>query len=402
MSFRLRLFLPAILLASLLTFCAANDNLSHPASQSTYVMTDDDGLLHSYISFFLAGTSGSGPTLTFQTNVNSGGKGIGGGFFGTPRVNLLHDSSAQCAYLSNAGSGDVASINIQTETRVGNFFGSATDNGSTNGIGIVLNQNYLYAGYSASNTIGTFAIGSGCQLTFLGDVSAAGLNGGWVGGMAINGNMLVVAYGDGSIQSFNIANGVPMSNNDEQNSTGFAAAYFPEGGDITQDGHFAIFGDASVPTTIEVSDISSGKLTATVQYTVGAPINAVGPGFNSATVWLSPDESLLYVGNSQGNTVTAAFFNKNTGKVSAGCNSAPLNGFYNPWSYVGSLVTRDNSGTGGVLYLAEFASTGSSIGILQVVSNGTTCTLTEPSTSPVLDPFSGGLLSIQAFPPRLF
>ena len=117
--------------------------------------------------------------------------------------------------------------------------------------------------------------------------------------------------------------------------------------DITQDGHFAIFGDASVPTTIEVSDISSGKLTATVQYTVGAPINAVGPGFNSATVWLSPDESLLYVGNSQGNTVTAAFFNKNTGKVSAGCNSAPLNGFYNPWSYVGSLVTRDNSGTGG-------------------------------------------------------
>jgi len=39
MSFRLRLFLPAILLASLLTFCAANDNLSHPASQSTYVMT---------------------------------------------------------------------------------------------------------------------------------------------------------------------------------------------------------------------------------------------------------------------------------------------------------------------------------------------------------------------------
>jgi hypothetical protein len=67
MSFRLRLFLPAILLASLLTFCAANDNLSHPASQSTYVMTDDDGLLHSYISFFLAGTSGSGPTLTFQT-----------------------------------------------------------------------------------------------------------------------------------------------------------------------------------------------------------------------------------------------------------------------------------------------------------------------------------------------
>jgi hypothetical protein len=402
MSLRLRLFLTAIVLASPLTLCTAKDDPSHAPAQSTYVMTDDDGLMHSYVSFFLAGTSGSGPTLTFQTNVNSGGQGIGGGFFGTPRVNLLHDSSAQCAYASNAGSGDIATFNIQAEQRVGNYFGSATDSGNTNGIGLVLNQNYLYAGYTASNTIGTFAIGSGCQLTFLGDVAAAGLNGGWVGGMAINGNILVVAYGDGSIQSFNIANGLPMSNNDEQNSSGFAAAYFPEGVDITQDGHFAIFGDASVPTTVEVSDISSGKLTTTVGYTVGTSFNAVGPGINSASVWLSPDESLLYIGNSQGNTVTAAFFNKNTGKVSAGCSSAPLKGFYNPWTYVGSLVTRDPTGTGGVLYLAEFAPNGSSIGILEVSSTGTTCTLTEPSTSPVLDPFSGGLLSIQAFPPRPF
>ena len=326
MSFRFRLFLTAMMLASVVANSAAKDP-SHTPSQSTYVITDDDGLLHSYISFFLAGTSGSGPTLTFQTNVNTGGKGIGGGFFGTPRVNLLHDSSAQCAYVSNAGTGDVASINIATQTRVGNFLGSANDNGNTNGIGIVLNDNYLYAGYSASNTIGTFAIGAGCQLTFLGDVSAAGLNGGWVGGMAIHGNILVVAYGDGSIQSFNIANGIPMSNNDEQNSTGFAAAYFPEGVDITQDGHFAIFGDASIPTTIEVSDISSGKLAPTVQYTVPTPHTAVAEGFNSASVWLSPDESLLYIGNSQGDTVTAAFFNKNTGKISAGCSSAAAEQF---------------------------------------------------------------------------
>ncbi len=401
MSFRFRLFLTAMMLASVVANSAAKDP-SHTPSQSTYVITDDDGLLHSYISFFLAGTSGSGPTLTFQTNVNTGGKGIGGGFFGTPRVNLLHDSSAQCAYVSNAGTGDVASINIATQTRVGNFLGSANDNGNTNGIGIVLNDNYLYAGYSASNTIGTFAIGAGCQLTFLGDVSAAGLNGGWVGGMAIHGNILVVAYGDGSIQSFNIANGIPMSNNDEQNSTGFAAAYFPEGIDITQDGHFAIFGDASIPTTIEVSDISSGKLAPTVQYTVPTPHTAVAEGFNSASVWLSPDESLLYIGNSQGDTVTAAFFNKNTGKISAGCSSPPLNNFYNPWTYVGSLVTRDTTGTGGVLYLAEFAPLGSSIGILQVTSNGTTCTLTEAATSPAMDSFSNGLLSIQAFPPRTF
>src|SRR5580658_2964919 len=136
MKFRLRLFQTAIVLASLVVVCAAKDDPSRTPSPSTYVMTNDDGLLHSYISFFLAGTSGSSPTLTFQTNVNTGGKGIGGGFFGTPRVNLLHDSSAQCAYVSDAGTGDIASINIQTQTRVGNFLGSATDSGSANGIGI--------------------------------------------------------------------------------------------------------------------------------------------------------------------------------------------------------------------------------------------------------------------------
>jgi hypothetical protein len=217
--------------------------------------------------------------------------------------------------------------------------------------------------------------------------------------MALNGNMLVVTYIDGSIQSFNTANGIPMSNNDEQNAAGFAAAFFPDGVDITQDGHFAIFADAAVPTTVEISDLSSGKLAPTVKYTLGVSTNAVGPEINSATIRLSPDESLLYIGNSQSGNVTAAFFNKNTGKVLPGCASQQLSGFYNPWSYIGSLATRDTTGTGNVLYAAEF---GSSIAIINVTSTGTTCTLTESSASPVGDDFSPGLLSIQVFPPRPF
>ena len=262
-----------------------------------------------------------------------------------------------------------------------------------------MNKNYLYAGYTLSNTIATFAVGAGCQLSFLGDISVTPLNGGWVAGMALNGNILVVTYIDGSIQSFNTANGVPMSNNDEQNAAGFAAAFFPDAVDITQDGHFAIFADAAVPTTVEVSDLSSGKLAPTVQYTIGVATNAVGPGINSATVRLSPDESLLYIGNSQSGGVTAAFFNKNTGKVTPGCASQQLSGFYNGWSYIGALATRDTTGTGNVLYAAEF---GSSIAILNVTSTGTTCTLTESAASPVADLLSGGLLSIQTFPPRPF
>src|SRR5208282_3607609 len=379
--------------------CAAGNGPSKIPDSPIYVMTNDDGLLHSYVSFYLAGGSQGAPTLTFQNSVNTGGIGIGGGFFGSPRVTLLPDPSAQCVYASDAGSGDIAAINIQMQQLVGNFSASANDSGTSNGIGLVMNKDYLYAGYTLSNTIATFAVGAGCQLSLLGDISVTPLNGGWVAGMALSGNILVVTYIDGSIQSFNTANGIPMSNNDEQNAAGFAAAFFPDGVDFTQDGHFAIFADAAVPTTVEVSDLSSGKLAPTVQYTIGVGTNSVGPGLNSATVRLSPDESLLYIGNSQSGNVTAAFFNKNTGKVTPGCASQQLSGFYNPWSYIGSLATRDTTGTGGVLYAAEFPA---SIAIITVTSDGSTCTLTESSASPVIDNFSGGLLSIQTFPPRPF
>jgi 6-phosphogluconolactonase (cycloisomerase 2 family) len=397
-----KLFIVLILIATLtvpLMLFAASKNKPNPLDSPIYVVTNDDALLHSYVTFFLAGGTQGSPTLTYLNSVNTQGLGIGGGFFGTPRLTLLPDGSAQCLYASDAGTGDIAALNIQTQQLVGNFSGSSNDSGTSNGIGLVMNQNYLYAGYTLSNTIATFAVGAGCQLSFLGDIAVTPLNGGWVAGMALNGNMLVVTYIDGSIQSFNIANGIPISNGDEQNATGYSSAYFPDAVDITQDGHFAIFADAAVPTTVEVSDLSSGKLAPTVQYILGLATNAVSPGVNSATVRLSPDESLLYIGNSQNGYVTAAFFNKNNGKVSGGCASQLLNNFYNPWSYVGSLATRDPTGTGNVLYAGEF---GSSIAIINVTSTGTSCTLMEAPASPVVDNLSPGLLSIQVFPPRPF
>jgi sugar lactone lactonase YvrE len=304
-------------------------------------------------------------------------------------------------YISDASTNDIAAINIQTQALAGNFTGSSTDNGNTNGIGMVVNQNYLYAGYTASNTIATFSVGSGCQLTFLADITVAPLNGGLVDGMALNGNIMVVTYIDGSIQSFNIANGVPIPNNDEQYTAGFASGpFYANGVDITQDGHFAIFGDTATATVVEVSDLSSGKLAPTVMYIIPQqPSNTIGPAISSSTVRLSPDESLLYIANSQLPYVTAAFFNKTAGKLSPGCTSPTLNLFYNPWSYVASLATRDTTGTGNVLYAAEFASY---IAIINVTSTGTTCTLTEAPSSPVINEASPGLLSIGVFPPRPF
>jgi hypothetical protein len=384
-----------ILVCASLLAAAEKSSPSNPI----YVITNDDGTAQNGASFFVAGGSQGNPTLTFQQSVNTQGVGIAGGFFGTPRLAMLPSSSAQCVYVSDAGSGDIAAINIQSRQLVGNFTGSSNDKGTSNGIGMVLNQNYLYAGYTLSNTIATFAVGTGCQLSFLGDISVTPLNVGWIAGMALSHNVLVVTYIDGSIQSFNTANGIPISNNDEQNATGFASAYFPDGVDITQDGHYAIFADAAITTTIEVSDISSGKLTPTVVYTLGESTRSIAPVVNSATVRLSPDQSLLYIGNSQSGNVSAAFFSKTTGKVVGGCASKQLTNFYNPWVYIGALATRDTTGTGNVLYAAEFPS---NIAIVNVTATGTTCTLTEAPSSPVSDQASPGLFSIEVFPPRPF
>src|ERR1700678_1172127 len=165
-----------------------------PSNSSIYVMTNDDGTLHSYSSFYAAGGTQGAPTLTYVRSVNTQGTGIGGGFFGTNRVTMPPSSSAQCEYVSDANSGDIAAINIQSQQSVGSFLGSSNDIGTSNGIGLVMNQNYLYAGYTLSNTIATFSVGAGCQLTFLGDISVTPLNGGYIAGMALNGNILVVTY----------------------------------------------------------------------------------------------------------------------------------------------------------------------------------------------------------------
>ncbi len=414
MQCQLRVFLTAILSASLLTYALASDKSPNPPSQTNYLITNDDGLLHNYLSFFTPGGTQGAPTLNFAFDVNAVGLGIGGGYFAAPRVNMLNSPTTQCVYASNGGTGDISGVNIQTQQLAGPFAGSTLDSGDANGIGIVLNANYLYAGYSASNTIGTFAVQAGCQLSFLGDTPAAGLNGGGVAGMALHGNMMVVSYADGSIESFNVSEGMPVSNGDAQNSTGYTmhGISFPEGVDITSDGHFAIFGDSAINTTVEVSDISSGRLTATVPYTFGGPPPSVPPNVggvlvsptNSGVVRLSPDESLIYVGNNDGGSVSALFFNTQTGAISGGCRTQALTGFYNPWAFTGSIATRDNTGTGGVLYVAEygFSGTGSFIGVLNINSNGTACTLTESSASEVPDHLSSGLLSITTYPPRSF
>ena len=396
------LTLAMFIIALLPAYATSKGNI--PNSNAIYLIVNEDlGYpLQNAIEVYLA----QGSQITLQAEISTGGYGIQGGYFGTSRLAAVPSVSASCVYVSDAGSNDVAGFSLQTQQFAGTFPASQTDNGGANGIGLAMNTNYLYASFTTSNTIATYALRGNCSLSFLGDVPALGLNGGSITGMATNDKLLVVAYGDDSIQSFNVSGGTPVANNDLQNSTASAngtggVAIFPTAVDLTQDGKFALFGDIAPSTIIEVSSLGTGKLSRTSVYPVGTKSDA-------GTIRLSPDQSLLYITNNEFGTVTAAFFDSQTGTLRKGCVSAPLYGFNGrPW--YGSVVARDTTGTGNLLYVAEYGrdqaeinhGPASAIGMLAVTSDGTTCTLTETNTSPVLLTFPG-TLSLGVYPPRPF
>ena len=380
----------------------------------TYVIVNEDWQFpySTEYSIFLATGTDTAPSLTLQSVIQTYTHfGSFGGFFGTPRIASAPDVNTNCVYLSNSGDNTISAVALDTQQLVNVYTGSLSDSGSPNGIGLAVTSKYLYAGYSSSNTIGVFSTDSGCGLTFLQDVPAAGKNGGGPTGIAVNGNILVLSYGDGSIQSFDVTNGIPVPNHDLQNSLGFAGPVtglnnplgnIPNGVDLSQDGRWAIFGDTA---TVPVVEVSSLFTFAHEQLARTRAWFTLGTGVDAGTVHLSPDGTLLYMVNSESGTVSAAFFNTATGLLTPGCTSAPLQGFNTAHPWYGQVVTRDTTGTGKVLYVAEFGrgideqTNPSAIGILTVLVNGNKCTITESPNSPVMLTWPGAL-SLGAYPPR--
>ena len=364
------------------------------AQTTHYVITNDDVHSANTATFYALGGTLSNPTLTQLAVVPTGGKGHDSGYFAASGVNLLRDPQGQCIYIADSDTNDVAGMVLGTQQVTGNFKGSRLDSGGLVGIGMTMNDQYLYVSYTGTYTVATFQVLPGCQLKFLKDIDAVGRGLGTVDGMAIRNNLLVVAYADSTIESFDISAGVPVPNGDTQLSTGSINGNLPAGVDITRDGHFAIFGDTSGATTIEVSDISSGKLAPTVVYTIASAAD-------SNDVYLSPDETMLYISNNRGGTVTAAFFDKTTGVVSPGCTSNTLRGFNTRWNWTAGIATAMNTGTGQLLYVAEQGQK-SSIALVKIAVNGGTCSLRELPTSPIPDVNSHALRSFQTYPPRAF
>ena len=373
------------------------------ANPPHYLITNDDrsgNFYNNSLTFYTIEADGQ---LTLSQQVLIGVTGMPGGYFPVKRVVALNTGGNQCVFASDAATGEIDGVDVNTLALVGHAKGLSGDTGLSNGIGLALSAQYLYASFTDSSTIGTFQIEPSCGLSFVGDVTVGGLQAGIIDGMAVHGNTLVATYGDGSIESFSLASVIPVSKGDKQNSTGsLGGSSYPSAVDITQDGRFALFGDTSTSTMIEVSDMSSGKLTKTVVYQSAASIS-------SSNIMLSPDQTLLYISNTQGDRITAAFFAPKNGKLTKGCVSGLLRGYSTVWTYLGGLGLASDTGNGGGVYVAEFGvpsstefGTPSSIAEIRLqVSNGE-CSLAEAPSSPAPDPNSPGLLSIATFPPRSF
>ena len=378
-------------ISALLRFLAASiiglSAMASHAANDHYLITNNDNSRGNSANVYAI----TGNTVLMQTAViDTGGTGVDGiGAVATKRLSILSSSTQACAFLADAGSADVAGISITTLTATGTFKAESTDS-APSGMTVVHNGKYVYAGFTGSNTLATYEIHPGCTLKFIQDIAAAGLNGGSMLDMWVHKDILVASFQDGSIESFNVGDGVPVSNGDLQYSTGHTLDNNTPGGvDITADGHYAIFGGTNVPPLVEVSDISSGKLTPTVVY------SNLGSGGGSEAVWLSPDESLLYLSNFSSSSVTATFFDKTTGAVSFACISAALKGV----NFEAGMATATTTGAGFTLFVAE---PDVNIASVRVTGGAGSCSLTETPRSPVSDGNTITVDSIGVFPPRPF
>src|SRR2546423_2545146 len=143
-------------------FCAAGlivslASISSFATGGTqYVITNDDLVpeLVSVVSVYSVAPDGS---LGFPQFVATFGNGINGGFFGLNRLRVLNSGNQQCVFASEAFSGEIAGVDLNNLNDGSLASGSLNDAGSSNGVGLAGNSQYLYASLTDSHTHRAFS-----------------------------------------------------------------------------------------------------------------------------------------------------------------------------------------------------------------------------------------------------
>ena len=366
---------------------------------SYYVVANNDTSSNTVSVFTVSGTS-----LVPVTTVATGGQGLGGGYFAEVRQSIAQDGTNTCVFAGDAVSSDIAAMKVISASPylqvVSNYISPDGDSGATSGLGVTVSGGYVYANYTGSATIGVWKIGTGCTLTFVTHLSASGLSGGLVDGVAVtpNGKYLVAAYGDGSVGSYSIGGGnITLIGQETITGNTVGGGAYAGAVAISSNGLWAVFGDFSGTnmTQLDVAKIgSNGALAATTTY---GGTGSLGSGLDSNGIALSPNNKFIYIANSYSGQETTVSFDATTGVITYpnACLTS-LSGYNTNWFFVSQVAPVVNSGSGFGLYMSEgFLNGESYIALLKV--NSTTGCATEVTGSPFADTNGGNLESISSY-----
>src|SRR5579862_3948470 len=118
------------------------------AASPHYLITNDDrsgNFFSNSLTFYTIEADGQ---LTLKQQVLIGVTGLPGGYFPSNRVVVLDASGNQCAFASDAATGEIDGVNVSNLTFAAHARGSSGDTGLSNGIGLALDAQYLYASFT--------------------------------------------------------------------------------------------------------------------------------------------------------------------------------------------------------------------------------------------------------------
>jgi hypothetical protein len=292
--------------------------------------------------------SASGQLKLLKT-VSTGGAGLGGGYFAAPRNAVAQNF--KCFWVSDAATSDIASFEIPSLKKTGNFTNSAL-NGDYLGIGLTEVGNYLITAWTGSANIAVLKINADCTLTLVGSPLSQPDNVADV--TTIPGNKgFVVSYPNaGGAQAYAVSAAGALTAIGPELVFGNAISgcssegCFPTAQD-TSNGQFWVWGNATLngASTLSATLGSSGFSNAALQtYSSSGLANVETPWFSPAA---RAGSGNLYLGASGfGTGYPAGIIVTNYSKgtityVNATVNSAAY--------YAGNVQTIGNSGTGSPL-----------------------------------------------------
>ena len=345
----------------------------------------------------------SGSSLLSAPPLQTTGWGIGAGYFATNGQAVAAMGSNVCVFVADPGSDDIAVFNaasLSSPTKVGNY-NDPSGSGVYLGTTLATRGGMLFAGYTASVNIGVWTINADCSLT-LASAASKTPTPAPVDQIAVSpdGRTLVATYGQSApgVGSFAISGSTLTPKGPYNTAAGTA------GVDITKDSKYAIIGEfGGTFTQVEVFPIKSdGALGTSSVYSFPQG------GFNSNNVFLSPDETRLYIDNNASFQITTLSFSE---QAPAGkqfqfyCVSNPLRTLpSNFLEYTTGLAASSPIGKGGYLYVLEEGYNPAfvaapALALMQIPPDGCPA---EVAGSPYALPSGSEPTTVSAYPPRPF